>query len=315
MRVGDRITLYCLADDPQAQVEWFKMESSGRRPITQRSAQQSAYQKLSASVEDTGMYSCMASTNSGQAEKTVQLMVQGSLDPGRQIIPIQEGSDFQTICESLDPGVRTAWVQESGSPSNVQIDGDRINIKSVKVENSGDFVCYSISGTTRAPMRKIRLEVVGQVRLRITPENQTATIGQTVSVYCIAESRDEQTTIEWRRENGPMSPYVRANKEELQFNNIQPSDSGRYICTVTTPQGTARGYAHVMVSQSVQPGLQSPTDYTPPRRPYGQRLNVDTAKSTTLRCNFPSLTSHRIVWQFNQDNLPPNAEAVGNELV
>ncbi|XP_074593601.1 basement membrane-specific heparan sulfate proteoglycan core protein-like isoform X2 [Brevipalpus obovatus] len=315
VRIGERITLYCMADDPQAQVEWFRMESTGRRPVTQRSLQQSAYQKLSASFEDNGMYSCIASTSLGQTEKTVQLMVQGSVDPGRQVIPIQEGSEFQTVCESLDPGVRTAWVQESGSPNNVMIDGDRINIKSVKVENSGDFVCYSIVGTTRTPMRKIRLEIVGQVRLRITPENQTAIIGTSVSVYCIAESRDEQTTIEWRRDNGPMSPYVTTNREELRFNNVQPSDSGRYICTVTTPQGTARGYANVIVSPSVQPGLQTPPDYTQSRRPYGQRLNVDSAKSTTLRCNFPNLPPHRIVWQFNQDNLPQNSEAVGNELV
>lgn len=238
------------------------------------------------------------------------------MEQNRQRLSIQEGSDFETVCESLDPGVRTVWLQESGNPRNVVIEGSRIRIKSVNIENSGDFTCYSSTSTGRTPMRRIRLDVIGQVRLRITPENQTATIGQTVSVYCIAEIRDERTNIEWRRESGPMSSSVMTNREELRFNNIQPSDSGRYICTVTTSQGSARGYAHVMVSQSVQPGSITPSsDPRGMRRPHGQRLNVDKTKSTTLRCNFPELPPHRIVWQFNQDSLPPNAEQVGNELV
>lgn len=330
VRAGEPLILDCQTSNPQSMVEWARVERAGNRPLMVRMPMRAVYQLPSAAPEHSGIYLCVASDGSGVSESSIRVVVRqdmmpvgpGMGGPGlasmdrAERMAVEEGSVFEATCQA---NVRAFWVQQSGSRSNVKIAGERLRIDPISVANTGEFICFADSPSGRIAVRRIRLEVGGKLRLRISPENQTASMGDNVAVYCIADGQSEPTSISWSRESGPMGTGVIAREGELRFTNILSSDSGGYICTALSPAGSVvgRGRAHVVVVTGGGVPQNPLPQRTPaqPRRPTGRRLNVNQMATETLKCDFPHLQPHRIVWEFNQlKELPENAQVVGNDL-
>lgn len=329
IRAGEPLTLECRSDiSSMTMLEWVKYEGDFRRPLTQRTLLRNIYQIPSASADSAGVYGCRAYDQEGVGEMRIQVMVHSDapiVEEKFERVQAEEGRFYELICRTYGAEVtRTVWMQLSGSPNNVRIEGDKFRIDPISLENSGEFVCYAETLRGRTPVRRVRLDVVGRLKMRITPENQTATVGDTVSIYCFADAGPrERAKVTWVREVGSFSPSVEVREGELRFNNIQAQDSGNYICTGTSSLGAGRARASVIVAGgtgAVAGGHGSSHDHVTtsvgqPRRPIGRRLNVDQQLTRTLTCQFPNLQSYRVEWDFNQRELPPNAKVSGNDLM
>lgn len=331
LRAGEPLTLECRSDiSSMTMVEWAKYEGGDvRRPLTPRSLLRNIYQLPSATVNDAGIYGCRAYDQEGVGEMRIRVVVHADIpviEEKFERVQAEEGGFYELLCRAYGPDVtRSVWMQLSGSPNNVRIDGDKFRIEPVSLENSGEFVCYAETARGRTPVRRVKLDVVGRLKMRITPENQTVTIGDTVSVYCFADAgARERAKVSWMRESGSFGPSVEIREGELRFNNIQPSDSGQYLCTGSSSLGAGRAWAHVMVvgggvsSVTNQPSVhdhRQSSNPSQPRRPVGRRLNVDQQSTHTLKCHFPLLHNYRVEWDFNQRELPSNAKVVDKDLV
>lgn len=81
-------------------------------------------------------------------------------------------------------------------------------------------------------------------------KDQTGSIGSTVKLHCRVNDARGQPEVNWFREHKQLPTQSRVNGEYLQIYNLQPEDSGRYFCEISTPEGRASDYINLNVDAS-----------------------------------------------------------------
>src|SRR5688500_7477273 len=85
-------------------------------------------------------------------------------------------------------------------------------------------------------------------RIRITPPRQITRPGAVVHMDCEATG-DQPITVDWSKIGGQVPPNVKQSGTRLEFNGIQFTDGGRYLCTAVNAAGKTEGTAEVIVTQ------------------------------------------------------------------
>lgn len=85
---------------------------------------------------------------------------------------------------------------------------------------------------------------------------QTVYVGSNVQLSCnLPPGASYATRIQWSRDRGSLPPTAFKNRDnKLELANVQPSDAGRYICQLTSPErGVSTEYVVLKVESKLPP--------------------------------------------------------------
>ena len=204
---------------------------------------------------------CTATAGQFVVEKRKELVVGGggSYGGGSTLVVTPEdlavsaGDFIQVSCRG--PG-RVVWSRQAAPlpVSASQADGI-LTISNADSSHSGIYVCRS-----NGESRQARITVQGfraPPQVTVQPEQQTIGQGEDVTLTCSA-SGDPRPAIVWTKvgEEISASPRISVVGDSLRIRGAAVSDRGMFLCTATSPGGSARGSGIIEVEPREAPRLE-----------------------------------------------------------
>nr|XP_048286978.1 hemicentin-1 isoform X1 [Myodes glareolus] len=299
--VNDPLELTCIASGiPAPKVSWMK----DGRPFVQTDQVQileggAILRVSSAQVEDTGRYTCLASSPAGDDDR--EYLVRVHVPPN--IAGMDEPQDFTVLrnrqvtleCKSdaVPPPV-IMWLKNGerlqATPRVRILSGGRyLQINNADLGDTANYTCVAsnIAGKTT---REFILTVNVPPSITGGPQSLVTLLNKSVVLECYAEGVPTPR-IAWRKDGamlaGSHSRYSILESGFLHIQSAHVTDTGRYLCMATNVAGTDRRRIdlQVHVPPSIAPG---PTNVT-------VTVNVQ----TTLACEATGIPKPSINWRKN----------------
>uniref|UniRef100_A0A480PJG6 Hemicentin-1 n=3 Tax=Sus scrofa TaxID=9823 RepID=A0A480PJG6_PIG len=299
--VNNPLEFTCIASGiPAPKITWMK----DGRPLPQMDQVQTlgggeVFRISSAQVEDTGRYTCLASSPAGDDDK--EYLVRVHVPPN--IAGTDESQDFTVLrnrqvtleCKSdaVPPPVIT-WLKNGerlqATPRVRILSGGRyLQINNADLGDTANYTCVAsnIAGKTT---REFLLTVNVPPNIKSGPQSLVIHLNKSTVLECFAEGVPTPR-ITWRKDGAVLSGnHARYSILENGFLHIQSAhvtDSGRYLCMATNAAGTDRRRIDLQVH--VPPSIAlGPTNIT-------VTVNVQ----TTLACEASGIPKPSISWRKN----------------
>ncbi|XP_048080805.2 hemicentin-1 isoform X4 [Ursus arctos] len=299
--VNNPLELTCFASGiPTPKITWMK----DGRPLPQTDQMQTlgggeVLRISSAQVEDTGRYTCLASSTAGDDDK--EYLVRVHVPPN--IAGTDESQDFTVLrnrqvtleCKSdaVPPPVIT-WLKNGerlqATPRVRILSGGRyLQINNADLSDTANYTCVAsnIAGKTT---REFILSVNVPPNIKSGPQSLLIHLNTSAVLECLAEGVPTPR-ITWRKDGAVLSAsHARYSILENGFLHIQSAhvtDTGRYLCMATNAAGTDRRRIDLQVH--VPPSIAlGPTNIT-------VTVNVQ----TTLACEAAGIPKPSIRWRKN----------------
>ncbi|XP_072686973.1 hemicentin-1 isoform X2 [Canis lupus baileyi] len=299
--VNNPLELTCLASGiPTPKITWMK----DGRPLPQTDQIQTlgggeVLRLSSAQVEDTGRYTCLASSTAGDDDK--EYLVRVHAPPN--IAGMDESQDFTVLrnrqvtleCKSdaVPPPVIT-WLKNGerlqATPRVRILSGGRyLQVNNADLNDTANYTCVAsnIAGKTT---REFILTVNVPPNIKSGPQSVVIHLNMSAVLECLAEGVPAPR-ITWRKDGAVLSAsHARYSILENGFLHIQSAhvtDTGRYLCMATNAAGTDRRRIDLQVH--VPPSIAlGPTNIT-------VTVNVQ----TTLACEAAGIPKPSIKWKKN----------------
>uniref|UniRef100_A0A8C8RV15 Hemicentin-1 n=1 Tax=Pelusios castaneus TaxID=367368 RepID=A0A8C8RV15_9SAUR len=299
--VNNQVELFCISTGiPVPKITWMK----DGRPLPQNDdihVQRGGeiLQIASAQVEDTGRYTCLASSPAGDDDK--EYLVRVHVPPniagtsGPQKFTVLQNRQVILECKSdAVPPPTIAWLKDGEllqTTPRVRIlsSGRYLQINNADLGDTASYTCVAsnIAGKTT---REFVLTVNVVPTIKGGPETVVVHINKSAVLECVAEGVPTPR-ITWRKDGaifaGNNARYSVLEDGSLYIHTAHITDIGRYLCTATNAAGTEhkRIDLQVHVPPSIAPG---PTNIT-------VTVNVQ----TTLLCETTGIPSPAISWKKN----------------
>ncbi|XP_073903349.1 hemicentin-1 isoform X3 [Castor canadensis] len=299
--INNPLQLPCIAYGiPAPKITWMK----DGRPLLQTDQVQTleggALLRISsAQVEDTGRYTCLASSPAGDDDK--EYLVRVHVPPN--IVGTDEPQDFTVLrnrqvtleCKSdaVPPPV-IMWLksgeQLQATPRVRILSGGRyLQINNAELGDTANYTCVAsnIAGTTT---REFGLTVNVPPHIQGGPQSLVTLLNTSTVLECVTEGVPAPS-ITWRKD-GAVLPgnHARYSILENGFLHIQSThvaDTGRYLCMATSSAGTDRRRIDLQV-------------YVPPSiAPGPSNVTVTVNVQTTLACEATGIPKPSINWRKN----------------
>ncbi|KAF5916712.1 hypothetical protein HPG69_005507 [Diceros bicornis minor] len=305
--VNNPLELTCIASGiPAPKITWMK----DGRPLPQMDQVQalgggevlriaSAQDTFLTVVEDTGRYTCLASSPAGDDDK--EHLVRVHVPPN--IAGTDESQDFTVLrnrqmtleCKSdaVPPPVIT-WLKNGerlqATPRVRILSGGRyLQINNADLGDTANYTCVAsnIAGKTT---REFILIVNVPPNIKSGPQSLVIHLNKSTVLECFAEGVPTPR-ITWRKDGAVLSgSHPRYSILENGFLHIQSAhvtDTGRYLCMATNAAGTDRRRIDLQVH--VPPSISlGPTNIT-------VTVNVQ----TTLTCEATGIPKPSVNWRKN----------------
>ncbi|XP_047561044.1 hemicentin-1 isoform X2 [Lutra lutra] len=299
--INNPLELTCFASGiPTPKITWMK----DGRPLPQTDQVQTlgggaVLRISSAQVEDTGRYTCLASSTAGDDDK--EYLVRVHVPPN--IAGTDESQDFTVLrnrqvtleCKSdaVPPPVIT-WLKNGerlqATPRVRILSGGRyLQINNADLSDTANYTCVAsnIAGKTT---REFILTVNVPPNIKRVPQSLVIHLNTSTVLECLAEGVPAPR-ITWRKDGAVLSAsHARYSILENGFLHIQSAhvaDTGRYLCMATNAAGTDRRRIDLQVH--VPPSIAlGPTNIT-------VTVNVQ----TTLACEAAGIPKPSIRWRKN----------------
>ncbi|KAJ1172187.1 hypothetical protein NDU88_004037, partial [Pleurodeles waltl] len=253
----------------------------------------------SASMDDHGQYTCIASNEAGEVNKHFILKV---LDPPHingsdspEEIAVVANNPLELICSTTGiPPPKITWLKD-GRPlpqtDNIHIlrGGEMLRIASVQVEDTGRYTCLASSPAGDDDREYlVKVHVPPNIAGSGGPQDVSVLQNRQVILECKSEAVPPPT-IAWLRDGEPFqaTPRVRilSSGRYLQINNAELADTARYTCVSSNIAGkTTREFMlTVNVAPTIKDGPQSVTTH----------IN----ESAVLECVVTGVPNPRITWR------------------
>ncbi|XP_014827500.1 PREDICTED: obscurin-like protein 1 isoform X11 [Poecilia mexicana] len=247
--VSDDIILVCELSNAKASVRWYKdgqlIDDSQRYCCEEQDVFRSLV-VLNAGLEDSGEYSCYAGDDKMAFTITVReppvQIIGNSGNPEHHVMVT--GDDLILECEVSRPNADVEWTRngEALHPSDrIRIDSygvvRKFVLSGLQPSDSGEYVCEAIDDKlvtvveVQDPPAKF-LNKKGKNNLAVY-ENESATLCAVVS--------SDRANVRWlkdgqllNKDNIHISSEGKTHK--LTINPLQLSDSGEYVCDVSTDE-------------------------------------------------------------------------------
>ncbi|XP_037325748.2 obscurin isoform X2 [Pungitius pungitius] len=194
---------------------------------------------------DTGTYCC----DTGDVQSSAKLTVT-ELPPffqeELQSVEVEEGSSASLYCELSKLGVPFQWTKNrvpvrAGRKYEIRQDGCllQLNIKELKLEDSGNYTCQAGSAETTATVSVKELPPFFKKELRSVEAEE----GGAASLFC--ELSKAGVLVQWKKNRLPLR--ARGNYDmkqdgcllQLLIKDLKPEDRGSYTCQAGSAETTA----------------------------------------------------------------------------
>ncbi|XP_067291375.1 obscurin [Pseudorasbora parva] len=245
---GESIIFQCELSKPAVPVVWRKgtqVIHSGGKYLIKQAGSIVELKITDVKPEDAGDYAC----DCGGSITTANVKIDALPAIFTKEIQNQTAIEGESIifqCELSKPAVPVVWrkgtqVIHSGGKYLIKQAGSIIELKitDVKPEDAGDYACDCGDSITTANVKVNALPAIFTQALK----NQTAVEGESISFQCKLSKAD--IPVEWRRGEIGLCPCAKyeikqdGHHSQLVIHDLEPEDSGDYICDTGDRQSTA----------------------------------------------------------------------------
>ncbi|XP_010611354.1 contactin-2 isoform X1 [Fukomys damarensis] len=269
--IGANLRWGCAAaGKPRPTVRWLR---NGEPLASQGSAQNRVevsagdlrFSKLS--LEDSGMYQCVAENKHGTIYASAELAVQALApdfrqNPVRRLIPAARGGEISIACQPrAAPKATVLWskgteILGNSSRVTVTLDGTLV-IRNISRSDEGRYTCFAENFMGKANSTGV-LSVRDATKITLAPSSADINLGNNLTLQCHA-SHDPtmDLTFTWTLDDFPIDldkpggHYRRASAKEtvgdLTILNAQLRHGGTYTCMAQTVVDSASKEATVLV--------------------------------------------------------------------
>ncbi|XP_033933466.2 basement membrane-specific heparan sulfate proteoglycan core protein-like, partial [Pseudochaenichthys georgianus] len=331
---GQSLDLSCFAPgNPPPQVTWSK--ASGRLSSNHQVVG-SQLRILSASPEDSGEYVCRVQGHSGnsnfqQASVSVSVTSSSSrlqspiiaIEPHSAAVRVGASSSFRCKVYSGAQPIRLQWKLANNQPlpGNVQVsaDGSVMTVAKARPLNHGAYRCVA-SNPFGITQTIVSLIVKESPVATVTPVGPLhVRVGDPINLECQG-SGEPLPSVSWHRLDRNRktllsSPVPMEGNAVMQILAARPEDSGTYVCSARSNEGSSETRVEVLVEGGLVEGggLQEPS---PPRASVPEPLLVVVeGRTATLRCEAHGVPPPTISWSKLRSPLPWRHSVTGGSLV
>uniref|UniRef100_A0A3Q3IGR0 Heparan sulfate proteoglycan 2 n=1 Tax=Monopterus albus TaxID=43700 RepID=A0A3Q3IGR0_MONAL len=314
---GQSLELNCFAPgNPPPQVTWMR----ARGPLSSNhQVLGNQLRILSATPEDSGEYICQVQSIPGKSSFSVAGLQSPiiAIEPHTAAVRVGESASFRCRVYSGAQPVRLEWKLASNQPlpDNVDVspDGSVITISNAHSINHGAYRCIASNpfGITHT---LVSLIVKGSPVAIVTPVGPVrVSVGEPINLECQG-SGEPRPSVSWHRldRNRKImltSPVPMESNAVMQILVARPEDSGIYVCTVRSTEGTTETRVEVIVEGGSQVPSVPRVSVTEPL------MLVVEGQSATLRCEVHGIPTPKITWSKLRSPLPWRHKVVNNNLV
>ncbi|XP_043555476.1 hemicentin-1 [Chiloscyllium plagiosum] len=299
--VNNPLELHCVASGiPTPTLTWIK----DGRPLPHTDSVHilrggQVLRILNAQVQDTGRYTCLASSTAGDDDR--EYLVRVHVPPniagqsGPQVLAVLRNGQVILECKSdAVPPPTLTWLKD-GKPLQatprlrILSSGRYLQINNVELADSAQYTCVA-SNVAGNMTREFTLAV--NVAPTIKEGSQTVIVhrNQLAVLKCVVDGVPTPQ-VTWRKDGTILSTsnlrYSFLGDGSLRIGSTQVTDTGRYLCMATNAAGTARKRIDVQV-------------YVPPS--IAADLNNNTVLvnvQTTLTCEATGIPKPTVSWKKN----------------
>uniref|UniRef100_A0A3Q2Q0K5 Ig-like domain-containing protein n=1 Tax=Fundulus heteroclitus TaxID=8078 RepID=A0A3Q2Q0K5_FUNHE len=253
---------YVTAGDPLPDVKWFKgafQIQPSRNCIMVANPDGSGLINIkSAKQEDSGLYTCKASNQFGEAACSAELVVfresPMALFVGKQAV-------LQCSLTGSSP-MEVVWHKDNiavTSEGNYVIKSERnkysLHIKSLELTDQGVYLCKASNSVGTATFTT-ELMVIKKPSFVRTFEPTSAAVNEPLRLECQVDE-DTAVTVTWTRDGKKvhLSMDCKLSFEDkvavLEIPKSKVKDSGKYVCTATNEAGSSSCEAVVTVQGKI----------------------------------------------------------------
>ncbi|XP_012784766.2 hemicentin-2 [Ochotona princeps] len=269
-RPGEQVTMACLVrGSPPIHVSWLK--DGLPLALSQRTRLHSSGRSLRISqvqLADSGLFTCVASSPAGVANKNFTLQVQEPpiLEPAefQKDVVVVRGSTVVLPCEARgSPQPFVSWVKD-GEPwlSQSLEQGPGLQLEAVGAGDSGTYSCVAVSeaGETR---RHFQLTVLDPPHIEDSgqPTELLLTPGTPLELLCEARGTPPPN-ITWHKDGRTINGVENSSRAPrmLHVQAVQLDDAGLYSCLAKNPAGE--------VEKNFRVRVQGPPNIVGPQGPH-----------------------------------------------
>uniref|UniRef100_A0A8C3J6R6 Hemicentin-1 n=1 Tax=Calidris pygmaea TaxID=425635 RepID=A0A8C3J6R6_9CHAR len=297
--VNNPLELLCISSGiPVPIISWMK----DGRPLLQNDNVHVLREVLritSAQVEDTGRYTCLASSLAGDDDK--EYFVKVHVPPniagtgGPQDLTVLQNRQVLLECKSdAVPPPTISWLKNGelleGTPRvRILSNGRYLQINNADLSDTASYTCVA-SNIAGKMTREFMLTVHVAPTIRSSPQAAVVHINATAVLECVAEGVPTPR-ITWRKDGaiftGNNTRYSMLEDGSLHIHSAQVTDTGRYVCMATNTAGTERKRIdlQVLVPPTIAPGHTN--------------ITVTVNVQTTLPCETTGIPRPAISWKKN----------------
>ncbi|XP_069729285.1 hemicentin-2 [Phaenicophaeus curvirostris] len=218
-----------------------------------------------AQISDVGLYTCIASSRAGVANRSFILQIQvppvlESPESSEEQV-VAEGSDVTFTCEATGfPAPVVTWLKD-GKPlawqSNRVPGSPRLSLVAVGPADAGVYSCLAANEVGEAS-KAFHLLVMEPPRVEAGshPTEMSVAVGTPLELTCVVTGVP-MPTVTWEKDGRLLAgPWlVSGNESTLHIESTKVADAGLYTCLATSPAGEDSRSFHISIQAPL--GIES----------------------------------------------------------
>ncbi|XP_054980117.1 LOW QUALITY PROTEIN: hemicentin-2 [Sorex araneus] len=249
---GAPLELLCDAQgSPPPTITWHKDGQALSRPEPSRGAWRELRVE-SVQVGDAGLYTCLAQSPAGEAEKSFRVRVQapphviGPRGP-RSVVGLAPGQLVLECSVEAEPAPEIEWhrdgiLLQEDTHTQFPEQGRFLRLQELSLADGGDYSCTArnAAGSTSVDFR---VDIHTVPTIRPGPPAVNASMNQTALLPCQADGAPLPLT-SWRKDGEPLdlgNPRLQILPDgSLRIQPVVAQDSGHYLCLASNSAGSDR---------------------------------------------------------------------------